>query len=907
MNCHEANFSDRRETRRGFIKKTAATAAALAGANVFSASVLGQNQSAGVAIVPDAAEALLRQPPVRWAMEQLRDALKARGFTAQIADRLDQTSPGDERILVARSTSALARSVLEGSGVSVPDVPEALGLVRGQAGNQPVLLACGSDVRGLVYGLLELADRVTHAEQPLATLRQVDRIVERPANPIRSIARLFSSDVEDKPWFYDQSFWQRYLSMLITQRFNRFNLTLGLGYNAPRRVRDSYFYFAYPFLVTVPGYEVTARGLSNEERERNLAMLRWISKEATARGLHFQLALWTHAYKFIDSPDVNYTITGLTPENHAAYCRDALHTLLEACPAINGVTFRGHSESGIPEGSYEFWPTVFDGIARCSRRLEIDIHSKGIEHKLLDLALKTGLPVNVSPKYWAEHMGLPYHQTAIQEGERFKPVPGRKYSIEQQRNFTRYGYADYLREDRAYGVLYRIWPGTQRLLLWGDPAMAAGYGRLAHFCGSLGLELCEPLSFKGRMGSGSPGGRETYADARLRPAGGDWEKHLYTYRLWGRLLYNPNADPDAWGRYLQTEFGAAARDCEAALASASRILPLVTTTHLPSASNNGYWPEIYTNIPIVTKRFAAVNAIDPGLFSSINELADELVKGHRSGKYSPLEVAQWFERLADAADAHLAKAQSQVAHPASPAFQRLLIDVVVQSATGRFLAQKLRAGVAYALYERLEDRTALEHAVQYCRAARDTWEKIVHTTKGVYKDDLTFGLEPHLRGHWADRLPAMEKDLAEMEKIWKEKPAATAQAEGEKRPPAAALLAAALASVATPAPRLRCEHLPPASFRPGEPVVLEMTVEAGYNLTLARLHYRRVNQAEECQIVEFAAKENRYRQTIPGQYTNSPYPLMYYFELHDRNGQAWLYPGLASDLSNQPYFVLHHG
>ena len=255
----------------------------------------------------------------------------------------------------------------------------------------------------------------------------------------------------------------------------------------------------------------------------------------------------------------------------------------------------------------------------------------------------------------------------------------------------------------------------------------------------------------------------------------------------------------------------------------------------------------------------------------------------------------------------MAKAQSQVAHPASPAFQRLLIDVVVQSATGRFLAQKLRAGVAYALYERLEDRTALEHAVQYCRAARDTWEKIVHTTKGVYKDDLTFGLEPQLSGHWADGLTAMEKDLAEMEKIWKEKPAGTAQAEGEKRPPAAALLAAALASVATPAPRLRCEHLPPASFRPGEPVVLEMTVEAGYNLTLARLHYRRVNRAEECQIVEFAAKENRYRQTIPGQYTNSPYPLMYYFELHDRNGQAWLYPGLASDLSNQPYFVLHHG
>lgn len=93
-----------------------------------------------------------------------------------------------------------------------------------------------------------------------------------------------------------------------------------------------------------------------------------------------------------------------------------------------------------------------------------------------------------------------------------------------------------LTEDRRYGVLFRIWPGTQRVFLWGDPAMAAGYGRFAHFCGCLGLELCEPLSFKGRMGSGSSGGRDPYADPSLRPGGGDWEKYSYTYRLWGRLL-----------------------------------------------------------------------------------------------------------------------------------------------------------------------------------------------------------------------------------------------------------------------------------------------------------------------------------------------------------------------------------
>lgn len=904
MNNHDSERPGPGETRRSFIKKTATSAAIAAGANWIPVLGLSQSPNTRVLIVSDVGDRLLKEPPVRWAMAQLEEALKAKSVTAQVGESLEKSEPGDECVLVASHTSTLARQVLEDANTTVPDVPEALGLVRGKAGKLRVLLAAGSDVRGLVYGLLELADRVTHAEEPLAALRRVDKVVEQPANPIRSIARLFSSDVEDKSWFYDKSFWEPYLSMLIAQRFNRFNLTLGLGYNAPHRVRDSYFYFPYPFLVKVPGYEVTVQGLPEEERERNLVMLRWISEAATARGLHFQLALWTQAYRFIDSPGVNYTVTGLTPASHAAYCRDALHLLLEACPAIRGVTFRSHSESGIPQGSYEFWQTVFDGIARCQRPVEIDIHSKGIEHRLLEMTLKTGMPVNVSPKYWAEHMGLPYHQTTIQQGEKFKPVPGRDYSIEQQRSFTRYGYADYLREDRTYGVLFRIWPGTQRFLLWGDPSLAAGYGRLASFCGARGLELCEPLSFKGRMGSGLPGDRNGYADARLRPQGGDWQKHLYSYRLWGRLLYGPNAEPDSWGRFLRTEFGSAAQACEGALANASRVLPLVTTAHLPSASNNSYWPEIYSNIPIVSKRFAAVNGIDPGLFSNINEFVDELIQARRTGKYSPLDVAKWLETLADTADAHLTKAATQVADPADPAFRRLQIDAAVQSGTGRFLAYKLRAGVAYALYGRLKDPRVLKPAVDYYRAAVDTWRKIVKITASVYRDDLTYGLEPHLRGHWTDRLPAMQKDLAEMEKAGSATSDASADTGGVERASAPELLAAALAATEAVPSRPRCEHLPPPSFRRGKPLVIDVAFETGYELARVRMHYRHVNQGEELRVEEMAARGNRYQQTIPAEYTDSPYPLMYYFEVHDRRGKAWLHPGFAHDLSNQPYFVV---
>ena len=558
-----------------------------------------------ICLVKHPNDELANQPPVLWAIDELKKSLSDYDVSAYFCENVEQLSPGETYVVLSGRESEAARAIFNESGVSVPDRPEAFGLIPGKLDDLDVLLVCGSDVRGLVYAVLELADKIIHGQGLAEVFAPRIPVVEQPINPIRSIARLFTSEVEDKPWFYDKAFWTQYLSTLIAQRFNRFSLTLGLGYNFPRRIRDAYFYFPYPFLLAVPGYDVSVPGLSEAEREQNLDMLQFISHETATRGMHFQLALWTHAYEWIDSPEANYVIKGLTPENHAAYCRDALQQLLESCPAINGMTFRAHGESGIPEKSYDFWQTVFDGMVRCGRRVEIDMHAKGLDMEMIETALSTGLPVNVSPKYSAEHMGLPYQQAAIRAQER--PPRERKSDgfmglSGGSRRFLRYNYGDLLTEKRDYGVLYRIWPGTQRLLLWGDPAMAAGYGRYGNFCDCLGVELCEPLSFKGRMGSGLPGGRDGYVETSLCPTGGDWKKYLYTYRLFGRLLYNPDTHPETWRRFLRQEFGAAAEAVEGALANVSRILPLLTTAHHPSASNNAYWPEIYTNMPIVSEK-----------------------------------------------------------------------------------------------------------------------------------------------------------------------------------------------------------------------------------------------------------------------------------------------------------------
>src|SRR5260370_42640266 len=100
------------------------------------------------------------------------------------------------------------------------------------------------------------------------------------------------------------------LSMLAANRFNRFHLAFGIGYDFLSRVTDAYFLFAYPFLLRVPGYDVRVPQLAVAERDSNLSMLRFFSEHTAAPGLHFQLGLWLYCYKWINTAIPNPTSEG---------------------------------------------------------------------------------------------------------------------------------------------------------------------------------------------------------------------------------------------------------------------------------------------------------------------------------------------------------------------------------------------------------------------------------------------------------------------------------------------------------------------------------------------------------------------------------------------------------------------
>ena len=513
-------------------------------------------------------------------------------------------------------------------------------------------------------------------------------------------------------------FWTNYLDTLAVARFNRFNFSLGMGWDFPRGVTGDYLHFPYPYLVEVPGYEQVhvEPALQPGERQRNLETLQFIAAETARRGMDFQLGIWTHAYQWTDSPNSDHHIVGLTPEIHAAYCRDALAVILKDCPQITGLTMRIHGESGIPEGSYPFWQTLFEAIPAARtpdgkpRVIEIDMHAKGLDQKMIEIARATGMPVKAGAKYWASTWAWATSRlTSAPMSIRVQGVTGTSPSPRA----------------RATSPATAMVTFISRVLGW-TCCTVCGRGRSATCCGAIQRwppdtdapptsaerrdGLCEPLTFKGREGSGHPGGRNAYADSSLAPASLDTAKFALTYKLWGRYLYNPDTAPEVAHRAYRQAYGPAGPGLETALAASSRILPLVTTAWCPSASNHEYWPEMLTPVSILPytgrapysdspapHNVSAISPLDPQLFTTIDQHAKDLVAGTKNARYNTSEVIAWLDAMVSTSTKGLTAARTAASNKSrTPEFRRAEEDILILNGLGTYYANLLRVALSTA-------------------------------------------------------------------------------------------------------------------------------------------------------------------------------------------------------------------
>jgi hypothetical protein len=160
-----------------------------------------------------------------------------------------------------------------------PDAKEAFLLRRLKGAQANILIVTGFDPSGVLYGALELADRIrtTHAlpatldfeDHPQLKLRGTAIGLQKPEITYDGAEYDYRYTTQNFPWFYDKAAWIKYLDQLAEERMN----TL-------------YLWNGHPFtsLLKLPKYP-EAQELPTAQLEQNIAMFHWLTTEADRRGI----------------------------------------------------------------------------------------------------------------------------------------------------------------------------------------------------------------------------------------------------------------------------------------------------------------------------------------------------------------------------------------------------------------------------------------------------------------------------------------------------------------------------------------------------------------------------------------------------------------------------------------------
>jgi len=832
--------------------------------------------------------------PVRHGLAKLKAALKEKGAECQDAATLDAAGGATAIVAGLASASGPAAQCLKDLGMTPPAEAESLLIQHVAWKGKKALLICGADDRGLLYALLDVADRIGWAADPAQPLAEVRDARERPAVPERALSIYTMHQAAFEARFFDESYWAAYFDTLARNRFNTFVLIFGYE-NA------GYFSPAYPYFFDVEGFpEVRVPGLTKEQQARNLAALNRLIQMAHERGLAVTLGLWDHIYRGgVQSGGMGNQAAreptpgipwGVTEKNLVPYTQAALAKFIREVRGTDGLQFRMHEESGLKRAEMAaFWGSLFDIVKQTAPTIRCDLRAKGLPDSIIDAAAEKGIRFRIDTKYLAEQMGMPFHPTHINR--------------ENQKD-RRHGYADLLRYPVRYKMHWRLWNGgTSRVLLWADPEYVRRFAESTLIYPSEGFEVNEPLATK--MASHP---HEMKPLDLLTPQHRyyqwEFERYWHFFQVWGRVGYNPQTPPEVWQREFQRRFGKdAAPFIEQGLHTASRILPRIISAIFPYnrfPMTRG-WPEKqrWEDLPA----YAKAEGSDTQQFASFDEEARWILDGEETAKVLPSKTARWFARTSEDVLRLASEAEKRIGPKPGKEFVSTVTDLKILGNLALYHSRRIPAAVSYALYKRSHNAGDLDDAIAGEKQAIQAWERIVEAAGDVYADDLAMGLpSAGLSGHWRDELAALRKGL---EALGRERDALGPNAGAGKpraaRPVAAATEAAAVAGDSHPPAIV---HSAITSAPAGKPIALTACVTDPSGVKWVRLRYRSVNQYQDYQTLPMLPAEGKgtYQAVVPGDQVGGPWDFMYFIEAMDNAGHGCIWPDLDREM---PYIIVH--
>lgn len=601
------------------------------------------------------------------------------------------------------ATEPPAQEWLRTNDSPLPEDPESF--IIASAGAAPSLAIIGRDAAGVMYGCLELAERVRL--DGAAALHSSQPITQAPFTKFRAVNLFitlpYGAETWDTWWFLSDEFWQGYLNQLARARFNWIDL------HGMYDVVATTFPNIYPYFISSTNYP--GAGIEPERAARHLAQLHKVTRMAADRGIHVALMSYGTQFGAETGPWKRPHEFNWSESDLADYNRECVSALLKACPDLAMIGFR-IGESG--KGEDFFKACYVPAIKESGREIPVCVRTWGaLKSKVLELADEFSGRLFVEIKYNGEQLGPPHI------------VAGGRMGV-----WRDYSYQNYLSEPRPYSTIYQVRVnGTHRVFPWAQPELIRITIQNARLGNAEGVSI-EPINayyparnYQGR--AGTPGAWYHWVFER------DW----FFYHVWGRLAYDPDVSERVWIGMFGQRFGTdVGEDFYRAFATGSLIIPRIFTFAGLHPDHRGAAPELEVggDLWMAARHDAPFDLMN---VQAPIEYAWNCVNRTPNARMSPLHCADILDELARQAQQSLEKARTGGGR-SSEELEALAIDLQMLVQLGHYWAERLRTATYFALYTAAHDLEAEKAARAHHATALDHWRRLSSLGEQMYRPFL---------------------------------------------------------------------------------------------------------------------------------------------------------------------------
>ena len=584
----------------------------------------------------------------------------------------------------------------------------------------------GRDANGLLYGALELLDRLddlAHSTLPLAK-----PIKGAPQSRIRGLNHFVHLPVDGERdyYFHNESFWIEYLDILAKGRYNYLDLH-GMYNDANTGCPNMLPYFAES--KSFPDV-----GLTREEKARNVEALNTIIRLATERGIHVGVMTY-------------HTSTSLTLDDLGAqldegqlqqYTREAVSDLLFKAPGLWRFGFR-IGESG--RDADWFARTAVQSLNESAPFHQLSTRTwLTNKPQVLSLLNSTTRDILVETKYNGEQSGPPY------------PIAGGLMTMPDIAP-TSYSYEDYLDPPSPSTFVFHIWTGgTNRVFRYASYDRIKRTVQTTTMSSANGFSMMPPHAFYPQYNFYHKSEKDWFSPWSFR-------RDELQMLMFGRLGYDSAVPEDTFRRVLAARLSTDA--LWRPLQAVGEIIPWIQSAHTCGADHRWSAPEMEWNGPVGfwaspsfspdTKKYCGTlyhGPFDTFAVASPYEAATNLVQGVPTTKLSPVDVAHIVLR-----HAHVARTAGQVKLDGANAEARdVAREAVAVSWLGEYFGHKLLAATALAVFEQSAQNDYLLEATRETANADAAWQHLASSTEylATIREPLRMGGRlGFLRGyHW---------------------------------------------------------------------------------------------------------------------------------------------------------------